>query len=461
MKSRIVTMALALLSVSAAVGQEQLSLKDCVRRATEKNINVSQAMLEQSKSEYKKNETRSSLLPQVEISGTFQDNLQLPVTMIDASALGVGSGYLEAKMGMQYSTSAGIVVNQVLYNQTALTALKLSKKGEYTATLGVEKAKEEIAKEVSKLYFLAQTTAEQKQLVTDNIDRTQRMTDIVKRLVDNGVSKQVDYDRIMVNLQNLQTQQSNTEALYERQVNMIKYMLEMPLDKEIVLTDSASMPLLLSNPTAMNDFSGHIDIQMLDAQKDMAELSQKVVNHGYIPSLVFYGQYGYTGSRPEFGDYFNDSPLNKWFPSSYVGLKLSIPVFDGLQKQSKSNQAKVDYQKASLNLDNTKERFSVNYKNAMNNYFNSKTNVDRQKQNIDLAQKVYDETALRYREGMSGMSDLLQDKMGLSNAQASYLNALYNFKEAELEIMSLNGGMERLANGGKPRKEVYPTPWEE
>ncbi len=454
-------MALALLSVSAAVGQEQLSLRDCVRRATEKNINVSQAMLEQSKSEYKKAETRSALLPQVEISGAFQDNLQLPVTMFPGNFMGAPGTYIEARMGMPYNASAGIAVNQVLYNQTALTALRLSKKGEYAATLGVEKAREEIAKEVSKLYFLTQTTAEQKLLVKDNIDRTQRMADIVKRLVDNGVGKQVDYDRMLVNLQNLQTQQSNTEALYEQQLNMVKYMLEVPLDRELVLTDSASMPLLLVNPTAMDDFSGHIDIQLLNAQKDIAGLNQKVVNHGYIPSLALFGQYGYQGMRPELGDYFNDSPLNKWFASSYVGLKLTIPVFDGLQKQSKSRQAKVDYQRASLNLNNTKERFEVSYKNAMNSYFNSKNNVERQKQNIDLAQKVYQETSLRYKEGMAGMSDLLQDEMGLSNAQLGYLNALYKFKEAELDIMSLNGGMERLVTGGTPRNEVYPTPWDE
>jgi outer membrane protein TolC len=40
---------------------------------------------------------------------------------------------------------------------------------------------------------------------------------------------------------------------------------------------------------------------------------------------------------------------------------------------------------------------------------------------------------------MATMSDLLQDEMGLNNAQAGYLDALYKFKEAELEIMSLNG----------------------
>jgi outer membrane protein TolC len=45
---------------------------------------------------------------------------------------------------------------------------------------------------------------------------------------------------------------------------------------------------------------------------------------------------------------------------------------------------------------------------------------------------------------MVGMSDILQDEMGLSNAQMNYLNALYKFKEAELEIMSLTGKIREL-----------------
>ncbi|KAA6301650.1 MAG: hypothetical protein EZS26_002115 [Candidatus Ordinivivax streblomastigis] len=150
--------------------------------------------------------------------------------------------------------------------------------------------------------------------------------------------------------------------------------------------------------------------------------------------------------RNDFSNYFNNSSENKWYNSSYIGVSLSIPVFDGLQKRSKSRQAKLEYTRTGLILDNTKERFNVDFKNAINNYYNNKTNVERQNQNINLAEKVYVETALKYREGLASMSDLLQDEMGLSNAQASYLNALYNFKEAEINIMSLNGEIKYLIN---------------
>lgn len=122
--------------------------------------------------------------------------------------------------------------------------------------------------------------------------------------------------------------------------------------------------------------------------------------------------------RDEFKNYFNNSAGNVLYNSSHVRLTLSVPIFDGLEKRSKSRQAKLDYQKTGALLSDTQERFRVNYRNALNNYYNNKSNVERQKHNIELATKVYDETALRYREGMTSMSDLLQDEMSLSSEQS-------------------------------------------
>jgi len=443
MKVKFLTAILMLLTIANLSAQENLvtalSLKECVRIAAEKNINVSQAIQDREKSRQKIEEARSSLLPQIEIGGTFQDNTKLAVTVIPGDFIGQPGTTIPFTMGVQYTAAADISANQILYNQTALTALKLSKKAEYVSKLGIQKAKEEIVKEVGKLYFLIQTTSKQKKLVEDNIARTQRMAEIVKRQLDNGVAKKVDYNRIMVSVKNLQTHLDNTKSLYEQQLNMLKYTLEMPLNKDVVLTDSADVVLIAALPTENIDFSDHIDVQMLEAQKDVALLNQKLANAGYIPSVALFGQFGYQGMRDQFKDYFNSSTANKWYNSSYIGLKLTIPVFDGFQKRSKYRQAKADYIKSTLNLDNTKKHFSADYKNAMNNYYNNKITVERQQNNIDLAQQVYNETSLKYKEGMATMSDLLQDEVSLNNAQSGYLDALYKFKEAELEIMSLNG----------------------
>jgi len=450
MKRTIFSLVLFLIGSQLLIAQENkttgLSLQQCVQMAVKKNINVKTARIDDQKSKYKMDEGFAALFPKVNFNGSLTDNVLLPTTVLPGEFLGKPGMMIPLQMGSTYSASAVLSISQVLYNQTALTAVKILKKMSSVSGLSVEKASEDVAFDVAKLYALEQTTEEQRKLIDKNILLIERLRDITKITIDNGIGKQVDLDRVNVNLENLYTQQSNTQAAQEQQLNMIKYMLDLPLDQVIMLTDTAEMQLMKNEPVLQTDFSNHVTIRLLESQRNLSLLNKKVVTNGYLPTLSLSGQAAYQGLQEKFSTYFKNSSDNKWYPYANFTVTLAVPVFDGFEKRSKSRQANLDIQKAQETLDNTKESFSMNYKNAMNNYVNNKSTVRRQKQNLELAEKVYQETTLKYKEGMAAMSSLLQDEMSLSSAQGGYLTALYNFKEAELKIMSLNGEIKNLIN---------------
>jgi len=423
-------------------GNGGFSLQQCVLMAVEKNINVRTARIDKEKSGYKINETRAALLPKVNLAGSLQDNLSLPTTLIPGSFLGKPGTDYAMKMGSQYSSSASVSVSQVLFNRTAVLAVEIARKSEDISQLSLEKAGEEIVAQVARLYFLAQTTAEQQKLIEGNIARAEKMRDITKLTVENGLGKQVDLDRVNVNLGNYYTQLSNTKATLEQQLNLMKYLLDLPQEQPIFLTEKADRILLQDASFLISDFSDQVDIKLLESQQEMNLLNQKSIRSGYLPTLSLSGSLGYQGLQSEFKDYFKSG--SDWYPSSYINLNLSVPLFDGNEKRSKSHQARLEYQKTREKLESTRESFGMDYKNAMNAYQNNKTNVTRQQENLRLAEKVYEESSLKYRQGMSTMSNLLQDETSLSNAQAAYLTALYNCKDAEVEILSLNGEIKIL-----------------
>lgn len=221
-------------------------------------------------------------------------------------------------------------------------------------------------------------------------------------------------------------------------------MLNLPIDQQIALTDTVISPILENDPILESDFSDHVSIRLLQSQKELNQLNRKMINKGYQPSLSLSGQFAYQGLRKDFNTYFQSGDVNKWYPMSNISVNLSLPVFDGFEKRAKFRQATMDLQKTEATLASTKENFNMNYRNALNNYLNNKEIVRRQKMNLDLAEKVYRETTLKYHEGFATMSSLLQDEMSMTSAQGGYLTALYNFKEAELKILSLNGGIKQL-----------------
>lgn len=314
MKITVISILLITLSISGLMAQEtktDLSVHDCVQIAIKNNISIRKARFEKTKSEYKVTESRSNLLPQVSVSTDFRNDLKMPITMIPRDFVGQADEYIPLTMGVKYNASTSITVNQVLYNQTRLAELKLAKKNEFLSKLSIQQANENLTQEVIKLYFLAQTTAEQKQIIKENIIWTEHIANITKIQVENGIKKQVNYDRISVALENLRTQFNNTEALHQQQLNVVKYLLEIPTEQQIVLTDSVSITLLDYNPAIISDFSEHIDVQILNQEKNIAKLKEKAIKSEYLPTLSFTGQFTYQGSREHFKDYFNSGSMKK------------------------------------------------------------------------------------------------------------------------------------------------------
>lgn len=448
MTQKIISLAICLLSIQLGIAQSaqpiKLSLKDCVKQAVEKNVNVQTSKIDKEIGKEKKNEASASLYPKINLNTNFTDNVKLQKIMVDGALMGAPGTQIPFTMGSMYSTTEVLSISQIIYNQTAITALKLARKANETYDLSIRKSKEEVGVQVAKMYALALTTIEQQKLIESNINRSERLKKITGVTIEAGTGKQIDMDRVNVNLENMYTQLSNTKAAYDKQMNTIKYLLELPLDTPIELTDTVGAELLSTQPILLNDFSSNVNIQLLESQKQINSLNKKFINAGYLPSLSLSGQAAYQGQQNKFSTYFKNNSDNKWYSYANFTVTLSIPVFDGFERRSKARQAEWDYRKTELTLNNTKESLSMDYRNALNTYNNNKTNVKRQKQNLGLAEKVYQETSLKYKEGIATMSNLLQDETSLSNAQDSYLTALYNFKDSELKIMSLNGEINSL-----------------
>ena len=448
MKHLLLSVSICLLCISSTFAQSpgvvKLSLKDCVKQAVEKNIKIRTAKIDKEIGTEKKNEASASLYPKINLNSNFTDNVKLQKIMVDGALVGAPGTEIPFTMGSQYSATEVLNISQILYNQTAITALKLARKANETYDLNIRKSKEEVGIQVAKMYALALTTIEQQKLIESNIDRSERLKKITGVTIEAGTGKQIDMDRVNVNLGNMYTQLSNSKAAYEQQLNTIKYLLQLPLDTPVELTDTVGTELLSIQPIQMNDFSSNVNIQLLESQKQINSLNKKYINAGYLPSLSLSGQAAYQGQQNKFSTYFNNGSENKWYSYANFTVTMSIPVFDGFERRSKARQAEMDYRKSELTLNDTKESLSMDYRNALNTYQNNKTNVKRQKQNLSLAEKVYQETSLKYKEGVVTMSNLLQDETSLSNAQDGYLTALYNFKDSELKIMSLNGEINSL-----------------
>ena len=221
-----------------------------------------------------------------------------------------------------------------------------------------------------------------------------------------------------------------------------KYEIDYPAETDITLTPVDTESII---PVEMSGlYEGQPELELLKKQSTLAEKQKKMISQGYIPSLSLTGSFMYSAFTDKAKNWFHDGPSSKWYNSSGIGLTLRVPIFDGLDKRSKIQKAKLDIENAKLSYDNALKSFRTQYLNATNDLMNSRRNFTKQKDNYLLAEDVYEVTSDRYREGVASMTEVLQDEMRMSEAQNNYVTAHYNYRVNNLTMLKLTGKLETL-----------------
>ncbi len=431
-----------LCTLMPAGAQDVLTLEECLRLGIENNLSLKSCRNEVRKGEHTLSENRAKLLPQINAVAGFNDNFNPPVSVTDGSAY--GNPYNVTKT-LQYNASAGIQLQMPLYNQTVYTAMDITRTMNELNRLSYEKAREDLILQISKMYYLSQNTSEQLALIKENISRLNELSNITQAFYDNGMAMEVDVKRVNINLENQRVQYDNAQSMLTQQLNLLKYVMDYPADKEITFTPVHTENITSVSLTGLDN--NQYELQLLQSKQKLAEQQRKMIGQGYIPSLSLTGNWMYSAYTDKAKNWFHSGPSNHWYQSSGIGLTLRIPIFDGLEKRAKMRKAKIEVENTRLSYENALKNMQTQYLNATNELMNSQRNFKKQKDNYLLAEDVYQVTTDRYREGIASMTEVLQDEMRMSEAQNNYINAHYNYQVTNLTLLKLTGQLETLFNG--------------
>lgn len=421
------------------LAKDILSLEDCIAIGIENNITLKTKRNEIRKGQYAISENRARLLPMINGYVSFTDNFEPPVSVTDGSSF--GKPYNVTKT-LPFNASAGIKLQLPLYNQTLYTSMDMARIMDHMNKLSYEKAREELIMEISKLYYLGQTTNEQLEILQKNIGRLEELKNITEAFFDNGMAMEIDVKRVRINLDNMKVQYDNAQAMMVQQMNLLKYAMDYPADGDFDLERVKAEQLTHTELTGLSD--NLYELQLLETQKRLTEKQKKLVRNGYIPSLTLSGNLGTSAFTDKARYWFQDHPSSRWYTNYGIGVSLQVPIFDGLDKKNKVRKLNMDIENAKLSIENTRKNLQTKYLNATNDLMNSERNFLKQKDNYLLAEDVYTVTMDRYKEGIASMTEVLQDEMRMSEAQNNYITAHYTYQLNNLVLLKLTGKIETL-----------------
>jgi outer membrane protein TolC len=415
------------------------SLQQCVDFAIQHNTTMQNVLLDQVTADNKVKEVIGAGLPQISGSAEVQDFLEIPTSLIPGEFFGGQPGtYIPVQFGTKYNATVGFSASQLIFNGSYFVGVKAAKLYQDLAQKNVDRTKIETSADVTKAYYTVLVNNEKKKLLDANLERIGKMVDDTKALHKNGFVEQLDVDRITVTFNNLTTEAANINRLLDLSMVLLKYQMGMDQSASLTITDKIENITFTPEVPAGGkfDYNRRVEYQLYDMQRRGQALYLRSERLGYLPTVVLFGSATTQAQRTKF-DFFDTQ--KSWYPIVVVGLRVSVPIFDGLQRHYRVEQYRVGILQAENNMLFIQRTIDMQRAVASVNLQNSSASLQSQKDNMTLAESVFNSAKKKYDAGVGSNLEVITAQTALKEAQTNYFNALYEAVIAKVEYDKATG----------------------
>ena len=459
--NRLFCVALLLLS-GIAHGQQrhELTVKEAVELAYKNVIEIKNAEIDYKIQEALNKETFGRALPQVTGNVGVQRYLQLPgILFPDATSTAVYSILKEEGVSgnngpitnipvpvMQqisfqqpWNLALGAGVQQLLFQPDVFVGLQARKTALNLSTALIEQTKQSVKDSAYRRYYAILVAEKQLFFINESIQRLEKLYRDDSIMYVNGFAERLDLDRVQVQLNNLKSTKNFVENGVTLSYAALKFSLGLPQQDVVVLKEELT-PATIKEGILATDFKyeDRAEIRTLQVTKELQQLDVRRYQMVVFPTVALAGNYSVNVQGQKF---FTDKNTT-WINSSFIGLNVSVPIFDGFQRKYKVQQAQLRVNKVDNSITNVKQAIDFQQTVSRESLKSALFNLDTQERNLELALKVYNTTKLKFEQGLGSSFEVLQSDADYQQAQNNYFNALYNATVAKIGYQSSLGQLQ-------------------
>lgn len=407
-----------------------LTLRQCVAFALKNQPTVRQAAIDEALNEKNIRISLSQWLPQVTSSALYDYYFKgSPIT-----SPGTGSSTSSpatTQTNINNLSTLGLQANQVIYNNDVLQAAKAAKYSRQYYKQNTTSSQINVVSDVSKAFFDVLLSEKQLDILNEDIVRLQRSLKDAYSRYQAGASDKTDYKQAMISLNNSIASRKQTEEAIKSKTAYLKQIMGLGTGAQLNLSyDSTryeSEAVVDTNQKL--DFNNRIEYQLLQTEKNLDVVNVNYYKYGFLPSVSATAAYNWVYLSNSFSNLYNSS-----YPNGYVGLTLNLPIFTGTKRLQNLSKAKLEVDRADLDIINTKNTINTEYVESLAGYKSSYTNWQLLKQNVSLASDVYKVVTLQYREGIKTYLDVIVAQSDLRTAELNYYNALFQVLSTKIDL---------------------------
>lgn len=436
--SLLIVCLLALHIVADGQKLNSFTVQQAADYAKQNSVQVKNALLDILIQKQTNRDITSIALPQINGRGGVTDYLNIPTTLVPAAFFGGPAGtFSPQKFGTKWSANAGVSLSQIVFDGQVFIALK-ARNGTIDYQEKIARLTEEnIIANVHKVYYQLVAGKIQIELLDANIVRLEKLKHDVQIMYDNGFTEKVDIDKLAVQLANLQTEKLKANNMIANGYAGLKVLMGMPFKDSLVLSDTLDDNKIKEGvlEASQYKYSDRKDFQVIEIANKLNGLNVRRYKLSAIPSFSLVGDYSKQAQRNKF-DFFGKGD---WFTTSYIGLQMHVPIFNGFALKARTQKARLELQKSKNQTEALKINIDAEVESAKNNFIAAIASMDFQKKNMALAEKVYGQTKKKYEIGTGSATEINTAQLDLKTAQTNYIIALSDAIITKIDFLKATG----------------------
>jgi len=405
------------------------TLQECVRYALAHQPVIRQSLIDEAITDRTVKSKLADWYPQVNLDYNIQHYLELPTSIFGGNP---------TKVGVANTSTALFGLNQNLFTRDLLLATNTARDVRKQSRQTTRRNQIDLVADVSKAYYDVLLTTEQIKVLNEDITRLERSLKDANNQYASGVVDKTDAKRATISLNNARAQQKAARELLTSKQAYLKQLMGYPLNSgDVPLTeDSAAVAAQVTGADTLltADYKNRIEYQLLETNQSLQQANLKYNKWSYLPTVSAFVNYSFAYQNEQFGKLYSEN-----YPNSLLGLKLSLPIFQGGKRVHNIRMAELQLQRTQWDFAALRSQINSEYAQAMATYKSNYNDYLTLKENVQMAQDVYDMLQLQYKEGIKTYLDVLVSETELRTAQLNFYNSMYQVLSSRIDLQKALG----------------------
>ena len=334
--------------------------------------------------------------------------------------------------------------SQVALNWTLFDGLRmfvLRDKAEQLLEFGELEIKNQIVNTVASVinnYYNIVRQKQQLRSIEEQMSIDSERVRLAQYRLDVGVGIKPDLLQSKIDLNAQKAAQLQQQALIEQLKEQLNQAMALPQFTIYDVVDTITINTGISLGEVMTAAEKNPSMLLAKKNIDIANLSVKETKAALYPTVSFNSAYNFNRTTNQVV-INNLSTLFNQVQGYNYGFTAAIPILNNLNTRRLIRQAKWNVGYQNIVYENQKSLTNLGVINAFQNYEQQKKALALEEENILLARENLDIVFQTYKLGAATLLQLKLAQNSLADAENRLIEARYNAKFSETELMRLSG----------------------